>query len=156
MAELEYFVVSESAVVDQNNNHVSLFCVLDELSPLELPAILPRCVAVASWTMSEAEIGGDFQASLTVEFPGDMPTAEIRANFTARTIIHRVFQRFAGMPVVTPGVIRFSLSLNGEHQASHKLVVHAPNKANIGDGTLLYGDIRFDNEEDFSPVPEGE
>lgn len=117
MPSIEYFVVAEDYSIDQVTNRMSIFCVLEELHAQALPVLIDVS-AITAWRIAENELGSDHQAILRVHRPGSAPF-DWRANFCPRQSRHRITQRIQGIPVETPGQIRFEMLINGQHAADH-------------------------------------
>jgi len=121
MAELEYFVISESAAVDQQTNRMSIFNVLESVKSPVFPVILPGAVATVSWLRGEGDAGQDFMATLRLPW---VPEAQRDLNqaFTFGEANHRNIFYLRGLPIPDPGTFRFELLLNNEHVAYHTVV----------------------------------
>lgn len=123
MARLEYFVVAQGVSIDQSTNQVSVFNILEDISSEDYPVVLDHCVALALWNAEDGDDGRDFQTVVRVTLP-DGNTHDAPANFTMRTPRHRSTLRIQGLPIPSPGEVRFDVELNGQHVASHTLNAH--------------------------------
>jgi hypothetical protein len=130
MARLELFVVSEGVSVDQFTNQLSLFSVLEEVTPPDFPFVLPSAAAVSLWMKEAGDDDRDFQCMLRVTLT-DGSQREFTSNFRFRARRHRVIQRIQGLPLNEPGVLRFEVLLNGEYKASHEVDVLRINPAEL-------------------------
>jgi hypothetical protein len=122
MARLELFVVSEGVSVDQFTNQLSLFSVLEEVTPPDFPFVLPSAAAISLWMKEAGDDERDFQCLLRLTLP-DGNRREFTSNFRFRARRHRVIQRIQGLPLNEPGVLRFEVLLNGEYKESHEVDV---------------------------------
>ena len=128
MPKLEYFLLAESVSIDRDTNTVSVFHIAEEIWG-RLPAVLPKLVAVSSWSVAEDEQGHDFQVTLRVSQPGiaessppwDYPDFPI--NFTANRTRHRIIHEVKDVRVSQFGDLVFEILLNGEPMATHRLTV---------------------------------
>jgi hypothetical protein len=123
MPKLEYFIVCESALIDASTNRVSLFNVLEDLSPQQFPDVLPRVDAVGLWNLDDAETRAEFQATLVVKVPGH-PHADFRMNLSRGYKKCRALMGVSQIPLTGPGELTFELQLNGAHQAIHTVTIH--------------------------------
>jgi len=124
MARLEYFLVAESCSIDQITNRVSLFHVLEEANALELPARIPQIVAASAWLKDsdQDENEEDFQVMLTIKGAGLDEHMTTNFQFGDKKRI-RIQQTVQNLKLEKPGDIVFEVSLNGKHQASHRLAI---------------------------------
>ena len=122
MARLEFFVVSESVGVDQRTNKVSVFNILEEILTTRFPIIVPYCVAVSLWHREDRDQDQDFQCILRITLPSGEPH-DFTTNFRLNRPRHRVLQYMQGLPLNREGQLQFELLLNGNHAASHTVLV---------------------------------
>ena len=124
MPKLEYFLVAESVSVDQDTNSVSIFNVLEEIEAAELPVVVPKMVAISSWLVAEHEHDSDFQVTLRFSGGGFEEAEEHPFNMRrGKRARHRIFHWFKGVPFKKFGTVSFEVLLNGEHRASHTVVI---------------------------------
>ena len=126
MPSLEYFVVADSISVDQDSDRISLFHIVEEVSATDLPARVPRPVAVSSWRVQPEEYGRDFQVTLKIHRPWEEKQPayqEFAINFTAERERHRMHHFVVGLPIRQPGDLEFEVLLNGEHAARHIVTI---------------------------------
>ncbi len=140
MPRLEFFVVALAASVDQFSNRVSVFEIIESLSPRQFPAYISRLVAVSSWDMNESDRGQDFQVTLLVKRPKvASPERAFNVNFTAEGEGQNSFHKLAGIPLEGEGLLEFELRLDGKHIASHRVVIaSAKPNSDIDEGILVY------------------
>lgn len=119
MAGLEYFLVSESAVIDQDTNRVSIFNIIEAAPFVQLPGHFPALSVVTCWVLDRDEIGKDFQQGLRIRRPGQPEPEEYLANFVGASSRHRIIQVFQGIPIQEPGQLHFEVLLNGNRRATH-------------------------------------
>lgn len=124
MPKLEFFVVSESMVVDQSTNKVSILEVLEHV-PFQENASnqISRCVAFSLWKVEPEDQGKDFQVLLRIHLPWEPSPHDSTVNFTATSVRHRVFTWVRGIPLQHTGELRFEVLLNGNHAAEHLISV---------------------------------
>ena len=118
MPSLQFFALAQGIAIDQITNRLSLFNVLDDLTPREFPAVIPRLVAVSAWRLQPEDMGRDFQVSLKVSGPETKQSFE--TNFTAQATGQRLFQDIVGMPLRGAGDYQFDLFLNGTRVAGRR------------------------------------
>ncbi len=127
MPKLEYFLVSDSLSVDQETNNVSLFGICEEFTTT-LPGQMPHVVATSSWLVDSTDRNEDFQATLRVRLDGESVSSKLddfKINFTTERDRHRIFHHVNGLKLSKPGELEFEILLDGKHQATHTLTVHA-------------------------------
>lgn len=122
-----------------HTNTMSVFEVLEEIH-VDDPnpqLILGRCVAVALWMQEEDDAPGqDLQQMLTITQPnGDTREFPTNFSFKSTSARHRIMNRMEGLPVNGLGQLRFELSLNGLHAATHTVDVTV--KPGSGSGFLI-------------------
>ena len=122
MATLEYFLVAESASVDQTTNRVSVFNVLEDIQTADFPAVIPQLVAVAAWNFTPDDMNAEFQALLRITDPTGA-VSDHRANFTGQRSRHRFIVKMIGYAILAEGRLQFEISLNDAHSASHTISV---------------------------------
>lgn len=157
MPQLEFFLVCESASIDRESNRISLFNVMEELRPSQLPAPFPSLVAVSSWNTRPDELNSDHQAELRLTIPGapDLPQPA-RINFTVSGQRQRVNFRVENLPVFQPGDLLFEVLLNGVHAASHRVTVLPPDPELLGGSqTLLFAEPPGSRGESEASAAEG-
>lgn len=130
MAHMEFFIVSEEVSVDQQTNRLSLFNVLEQVAGSDFPLVVLSVAAVSLWVAEAGDDGRDFQCMMRVFLP-DGNRHEITSNFKFRGRRHRVIQRIQGLTINAPGLLRFEVLLNGEHQANHEVDVSRINSAEL-------------------------
>lgn len=124
MPSLEYFVVAESATVDQLSNRVSVYNIYDELVVPKFPAAVGQFVSVCSWNAGEDDENQDFQVGVMLRMP-DGDHGPFNSNFTMTGKRHRSILTLSSIPISKAGTIVFEILLNGEHKASHTIDVHS-------------------------------
>ena len=60
MPKLEYFLICESIVIDQDRNLASAFNILEEVS-CPIPTLIPQVVALSTWRLQPEDQDCDFQ-----------------------------------------------------------------------------------------------
>ena len=122
MPHLEFFVVSEEVSVDQATNRASVFSILEQIKSQHFPVIIGKCVAVSLWQRQQGEEDRDFQATLEIILPNNQ-THQLQTNFRLTRARHRIINRIQGLPITGPGELRFNISVNGVHAATHVVSV---------------------------------
>ena len=132
MPKLEYFLVAESVSIDRDQNRVSVFNILEEVSiPKSDPKIIPYLVAFSSWIIAPEDQGKDFQVSVELAGPNLDRTLVFPVNFTANGNRQRTRVGISGMPIERTGDTVFSLKLNGEQTASHNLTIRPSDEGSV-------------------------
>jgi hypothetical protein len=138
MPQLEYFLVARGAVVDRFTNTLSIFGVIDDLTPRRLPAVMLRVVAVMGWNATREEFGQDVNGQLRIVIPGQPDPIVLPFAFRVDALRHRQLGSFVGLPVPAAGEIAFELLLNDAPLAHHRVLVNAPDPQVQPDGWLMY------------------
>lgn len=125
MPRLEFFVVAESGAVDAMTNRLSVFNVLEAVTPLRLPGLFPSVFLAAVWCLEATEMGRDFQAHFRLHRPGEEPEDLASVNFRAEHRRQRTLLQLVGLPIPREGEFRFELLLNARHEAWHDVDVSA-------------------------------
>ena len=120
MPQLEYFLVAESAAVDQFTNRVSIFNVLESVRG-QIPSQF-QSIAISAWNREAGDEDIDFQVQVRILTPSGNTVGEFPINFRFTNPRQRVFQAVQ-VNLVEAGEFRFALSINGQHKASHALTV---------------------------------
>ena len=124
MPSLEYFVVAESATVDQLSNRVSVFNIYDEILIPKFPMPIGPFVSVCSWNASKEDKDEEFQVSVKLQMP-DGDHGPFNSNFTMKAKRHRTILTMNSIPISRAGTIVFEILLNGEHKAFHTIDVRS-------------------------------
>lgn len=124
MPRLEFFVVAESAAMDQVTNQASVFNILEEVRAEGFPFLIPQCVAMSLWRSEPGDADRDWQVILRIALPGSDPQ-DFSTNFRIAPtgLRHRIAQRLVGLLIQREGDLRFELLLNGQHIAEHIVTV---------------------------------
>jgi len=131
MPSFEYFLVAESASIDQLSNRISLFHVLEEFKIPEFPFNIHKLVAVSSWNWEEGDDEVDFQSMVSVSVPGKEEPTIVTTNFQMDCERRRVLNYFFDLDLECPGELKFELLLNGESQAHHVVSVKEIDSAEL-------------------------
>jgi hypothetical protein len=124
VAKLEYFVAAETVIVDSDTNKTTIVNVLESIVAKAFPVIIPSAALVCLLRVGPDDYNKDFQLLIHLIFPDQQ-----KHDFTINFIVppgsnrHRILQRFSVMPIPSTGILRFDIDLNGEHAASHEVVV---------------------------------
>jgi hypothetical protein len=138
MPDLEYFVVARGASVDRFTDRVSIFSIIDEITPRRFPAILMQIAVIAGWNAAQEEIGQ--QANLRIRFtlPGQQEPAEMPLEFTVEARRHRHISQFMGLRLAASGELVVVVEMNGQERAHHRILINAPDANAPPDGWLVY------------------
>ena len=130
MPQLEFFLVARAVSVDANTNQLSVFEVLEEVHPQQLPARIEQCVAVSTWRLGADDTGTDALITLRITRPGgEAQDLSSTVRFPEGSARHRLMQRIQGLSLNSSGNLHFELLLNGQHSAQHLVTVLAPEAA---------------------------
>lgn len=120
MPQLEYFVVSESASIDQLTNRVSIFNIYDQITINKFPYHIPQLVAVCSWNVNEEDLEKDFQISMLLHTP-DEKKGPFKNNITMKRPRHRSIFSLHGIELKKEGIIKVEIMLDSKKIASHTI-----------------------------------
>jgi hypothetical protein len=124
MPQLEYFVAAHGALVDQGTNLVTLYNVLEDVTPRRYPFTMDL-TAVAGWRTAPDERHTDYQAIVRLHAPGNGAPRDFPANLSTQgRPKFRLIMRIVQVNVTAPGTLSIELLLNGVHQAFHTIDVH--------------------------------
>lgn len=126
MVRLEYFLVCKSISIDVETNEISIFHILEDIFPVEIPFDIPELVAVSSWLADPEDEGQDFQAALKIIPPGESEGKEFFRNFTVSRKRMRALHGVKNIPLTQPGKLVFQVLLNGQCKASHHTTIYPP------------------------------
>lgn len=123
MPHIEYFVVSESVSVDQTNNAVSLFHIIEEYTIKQFPARIPSLVITTLWDIEPDERDKEFQGLIKLTPPSPDPPISFQFTFRTDPFVprQRVFLTMRDLTVNNPGEYRFEVFLQETRYASHKI-----------------------------------
>jgi len=138
MPTLEYFIVGRGGSVDQFTNTVSIFSILDEVTPRRFPMMMLRIMAFVGWNAADEERGHAVNVNITVRGPGLENPFVSDLDFTVERKRHRHVANFVGLPVRGVGEIEFELRMNGEPVAHHHILVNEPDANALPDGWMMY------------------
>ena len=136
MTRLNLFLCAEGVIVDQRSNSVSVFTILEEVTPQELPIVLTQFVVLAILERDEGDPGkcdctlalslndeGIFEQHMEVDFQGKL---------RLRQMVH-----FGGVPIEKPGTLTASLELGGEEIGEWRIIVNLPKKPTVREQTTV-------------------
>lgn len=140
MPDLEYFLVARGLSIDQFSNGVTIFEVIDQMTPRRFPALIPRMVALAGWNVTQQEIDNNqmIDSALSFRLPGQQQPMDCPLAFQAMSRRHRNLANYLGVPLTEPGEIEFELRLNGQPVAHHRILINPADAQAVADGWLLY------------------
>lgn len=118
-------LVARGVVRDAETNTISVFSIMERLTPVGFPLFIPEMAFLVMWTKA----AGD-PDQFGIEFVvNNNATQLMRGPFQvdfAGTPIHRSILRAQGMVVNEPGALRFSAFHNAAEIAHYEIVVAAP------------------------------
>ena len=130
MTRLNLFLCAEGVIVDRRSNNVSVFTILEEVKPQELPIVLAQFVVLAILERDEGDPDkcdctlaislndeGIFEQHMEVDFQGKP---------RVRQMVH-----FGGVPIEKPGTLTASLELGGEEIGEWRITVNLPKKPTV-------------------------
>jgi len=124
MPTLEYFILCESAAIDQSRNRPSFFHVIErEIVRRDFPWTIPQIIVFSSWLPGPEDAGRDFQVLLHVHVPGNETAGVFPKNFTQDRRRTRLLQSLYNLRIPQPGELQFELLLNGTPVATHSVTV---------------------------------
>jgi hypothetical protein len=131
--KLRYFLVADSAAVDQSTNRLSLFNLIDEIHippvtqrpPDQSPPIfMTQLCIVASWDIETGDEKQDWQLSIVAHLPKEEEkTFPINFRMEPGKRIHRVIMNFVGLPIRDEGNVRLAVLLNNRPQGEQIIPV---------------------------------
>ena len=127
-AKLEFALACDGTSHDSRTGQVSLFNILDDVRPMELPWTLPRLVIVCSIEMPPAIVPhlSDYQLIVRVHIP-DTAVQEFPNNFShTGQVKQRTFMEVSNLPIKALGVIEIEIILNSVVVGLVKLPIRPP------------------------------
>ncbi len=132
MPTLEFFLLAESVSIDQATNRLSIFNVIEELTPVAAataswPLVVSEMTAISAWNPDRDQAEPrEHQLTTRIVIPG----REIQ-NFTQQVVFvphrrQRAVTRLVGIQITQPGVAEIEILLNGIHQAKHTITIREP------------------------------
>lgn len=125
MYQCRLLVCAEEVIIDRTTNNVSLINLLEEFSAVGFPAVKQKiCVftLLAREPTDPNTVTGTLVAKIGEE---EILRGEAQFDFADKPR-NRHTSRIAGLVVQTPGVLKFSLILNGVEVGSHSIMVRGP------------------------------
>ncbi len=123
MPKLEFFIVCESVSIDVESGKISLFNVIEDIFTDALPDYV-NINAVGLWNVEPEDAGKDYQASLRITPPGLAEGPVFPMNLTRGRLRYRAVFAVRNIPLNQPGRLVVEAMMNGEHVASHTVIVH--------------------------------
>lgn len=106
--KLETIICAKGVAVDARTNTVSVFSILEELTPASFPAFIPELSVLALLNRGESEPEG-FTVRLTVFLNDDvLLNQSMEISFQGKTNVRAIFE-MRGMPILRPGKLVFQL-----------------------------------------------
>jgi len=132
MPKLEYFLVCESVSIDRETNRISLFNVLEAITPVlqaqDAQYPLTQMAVVACWLRkSHDDPESEHEQKVRIYVPGREDAVEATTRFRMQHLRQRSVNRLIGMPEFKEsGELRIELCLDGSHEAEHIVTVNPP------------------------------
>jgi hypothetical protein len=144
MPTLEYFFVARGVAIDRFTDSLSVFSIVEQVTPRRLPALILRMMVVAGWNCTSEEIGQEVTLRIGISQSGvDIPAERQQVNESRHTIEgrrNRSINQVIGLPLLSTDDVIFELFLNGQSVAHHTILVNAPDLEIEPDGWLMYVD----------------
>lgn len=134
MTRLKLLLCAEGVVVDQRTNNASVFTILEELSPQELPSVLPQFVILALFERDEEEPETrEFRLTLSLNdesiFGQDMKL-DFKGKRRMRQMVH-----LGGVSIEKPGTFVTSVALGDQAVGEWNITVNPPKKPIVKEQT---------------------
>ena len=119
------FLCAEGASVDLHTNNTSVFTILEEVTPSELPFLLTRFVALALLEREESD-PKKCHCSLSLSLNEEpILEQELDIDFQGKKRLRQII-RFVGLPLEKSGVLTFSLLSDGDELGQWRITVNPP------------------------------
>ena len=126
MLSVRYFFCAESASVDQRKNTLSAFHILENTYAPLFPFIIPRVSILAAFERTPDE-PSLFPLMLLVTLGGvEVFKGPFALNF-AQQLMTRTVVEIGGLPVDSPGKLKFSILRDNHEQASWAITIERLN-----------------------------
>jgi len=136
MTRLKLFLCAEGVIVDQRSNNVSVFTILEEVTPEELPIVLAQFVVLAILERDEGDPEKcDCTLALSLNDEG-MFEQDMVVDFQSKRRVRQMLH-FGGVAIEKPGTLTASLELGGEEVGEWRITVNPPKKPIIRDQTSV-------------------
>jgi hypothetical protein len=122
--KVDLIACAESVVLDSPTNRISLFNLFEEFTGQIFPSIVPAIALVLMMTRTPAENGNlrlDVKISLNSK---TLYERQIAANFQGNLRL-RAITNIAGLPILGPGLLVFSVYLRKRRLAEWAIVVNS-------------------------------
>lgn len=113
---------SEGAVRDARSNTLSAFNIIEELQSAAFPMFFPR-LHVLAYVSREAEDPAQIQITLNVVMGNAVLNAFPLTVAFGELFRHRLLSEINGLPIPTPGSLKFQLMYNGQELNSWDVIV---------------------------------
>ena len=130
MTRLKLLLCAEGVIVDQRTNNASVFTILEELTPQELPVVLPQFVVLAILERDEGDPEKcDCTLGLSLNDEGIFEQ-DMEVDFKGKPRVRQMVY-FGGVPIAKPGTLTASLELGGEEIGEWRITVNLPKKPTV-------------------------
>ena len=127
MARLKLLLCADGVIVDRLSNTASVFTILEELTPQELPSVLPRLVVLAIVERDEDDPEKrDFWLTLRLN-DESIFEQEMKLDFQGKRRVRQMVH-LGGVTIDKPGTLTTSLRLSDEEGGEWCITVNPPKK----------------------------
>ena len=125
MVTLKLFLCAKSVVVDRFTNSVSIHELIEELSPVKFPAVVPELAILALLEKDDGD-ADCYDCVLAVTLGGEtIFEKRVVANFEGRKHTRNVMM-FRGVPLNMAGLMEFHFRIEGRDVGVYRVRVNAP------------------------------
>ncbi len=122
--------LSENAVVDSQDNSLSLINLLDDISSPTFPLFLPK-ISITSILEKEIETSDDFDCFINCKLnDSELHKIPLKVSFRG-TPRSRSIIKINGFLIPSPGILKFELEHNGGILISTELIVRVIGGLNV-------------------------
>ncbi|MCA9070738.1 MAG: hypothetical protein KDA84_17530 [Planctomycetaceae bacterium] len=94
-----------------------------EVIAAQIPSTIPQVEALSAWEFDEQDFDQEFQIMLRLKLPDGSPHFDFCQLLFVKKSRARTSFGIEDIPIRKEGILEFELLLNGNHIASHKVVV---------------------------------
>ena len=136
MTRLNLFLCAEGVIVDQRSNNVSVFTILEDVTPEELPIVLAQFVVLAILERDEGDPEKcDCTLALSLNDEG-MFEQDMVVDFQSKRRVRQMLH-FGGVAIEKPGTLTASLEFGGEEAGEWHITVNPPKKPTVREQTSV-------------------
>jgi hypothetical protein len=116
------FTCSDSVVVDQRRNSVSIFNLLEELNAATFPFVIPMATVFVYLERAEDESPGDMSIKMTIDRQ-ELFRIPLQLDFQGRLRL-RLMNEVRGLVIPAPGLFRLTVEREGVVLASWEMPIN--------------------------------